>query len=85
MSKYYVRVMVFYIEDTDMMEPGTVRLGKLNLITTVIAPRVSSIPNQLLVYAVSCGEISLHGALKKIQAVLASEWLNRLEVGLLPN
>ena len=57
--------MVFYIEDTDMMEPGTVRLGKLNLISTVIAPRVSSIPNQLSVYAVSRGEISWHGALKK--------------------
>lgn len=41
--------MVFYIGDVDMMEPGTVGLGKLNLITTVIAPKVSSIPNQLFV------------------------------------
>lgn len=44
-----MRVMVFYIGDVDMMEPDTVGLGKLNLITTVIAPRVSSIPNQLFV------------------------------------
>lgn len=36
-----------------MMEPGTVGLGKLNLITTVIAPGVSSLPNQLLACALS--------------------------------
>lgn len=41
--------MVFYIEDVDMMEPGMVGLEKLNLITTAIAPRVSSIPDQLFV------------------------------------
>ena len=77
--------MVFYIKDTVMMEPGTVGLGKLNLITTVIAPGVSSIPNHLFVYALSCGEISTAWCAKKIQATLASEWLNWLEVGLLPN
>lgn len=36
-----------------MMEPGAVGLGKLNLITIVTAPGVSSIPNQLSVYALS--------------------------------
>lgn len=48
-----MRVMVFCIGDEDMMESGAVGLGKLNLITTVIAPGVSSIPNQLFVYAAS--------------------------------
>lgn len=46
-----MRVLFFYIKDIDMMEPGTVGLRKLNLITTVIARGVSSIPNQLFVYA----------------------------------
>jgi hypothetical protein len=43
--------MVFGIGDVDMMESGNVGLGKLNLITTVIAPGVSSLPNQLSVNA----------------------------------
>lgn len=48
-----MRVMVFCIGDADLTEPGTVGLGKLNLITTVIAPGVSNIPNQLFMYALS--------------------------------
>lgn len=39
--------MTFYIGDIDMMESGTVELRKLNLITAVIAPEVSSVPSQL--------------------------------------
>ena len=51
----------------------------------MIAPGVSSIPNQLFVYALGWGEISTAWCAKKIQATLASEWLNWLEVGFLPN
>lgn len=45
--------MIFCIGDVDMMESGTVGFGKLNLITAVIAPGVSRIPNQLFVSASS--------------------------------
>lgn len=36
-----------------MMESGTLGLGELNLITTVIAPGVRHIPNQLFLSAVT--------------------------------
>lgn len=48
-----MRVMIFYIGDIGMMESATVGLGKLNLITTVIAPGVTSLPNQLFACAAS--------------------------------